>query len=120
MGRHRAGSRRHPVVRQKAAIAVAILLAACSGSSQGTTEGLVVDVKGDLEAVTEFSVLGNDGVEIFVPAADGDFAFPLPHLREHILSGAPIVVFWELHDETKTAVFVDDAGSSSHREDAES
>lgn len=119
MGRHRAGPRRHPVVRPRTAIALAVLLVACSGSSQGTTEGLVVDVKGDLEVVTEFSVLGGDGIEVFSPAGDGDFAFPLPHLREHILSGTPVVVFWELRDGVKTAVLVDDAGTSSHRDEGD-
>lgn len=74
----------------------------------------MVDVQGDLTAVTEFSVLTEDGTEVFVPAEDGDFAFPLPHLREHIISGVPVVVFWEGRDGHKVAVFVDDAGESPH------
>jgi hypothetical protein len=95
-------------------VLLAALLAACGSSDQGTTEGLVVDVQGDLSAVTEFSLLTQEGTEVFIPAEDGDFAFPLPHLREHIISGVPVVVFWEDRDGRKVAVFVDDAEQSPH------
>jgi hypothetical protein len=89
-------------------------LASCGTADQGTVEGLVVDVQGDLSTVTEFTVLTDQGQMSFIPAPEGDFAFPLPHLREHILSGVPVVVFWEEHDGTRVAVMVDDAGESEH------
>ena len=120
MGRHRtrAGSPLRPTrLSSLAALLPALLaglLAACGSPDQGTIEGLVVDVQGDLRAVTEFSLLTEDGTEVFIPAEDGDFAFPLPHLREHIISGVPVVVFWEDHEGRKIAVFVDDAGQSPH------
>ena len=113
MGRHRTGF--GGSLRPTRLILIAAVLAACGPSAdQGTIEGLVVDVQGDLSAVTEFSVLTEDGTQVFVPSEDGDFAFPLPHLREHIISGVPVVVFWEDHHGQKVAVFVDDAGESSH------
>lgn len=112
MGRHRTGT--GDSLRRRRLILTAVLLAACGSADQGTVEGLVVDVQGDLSAVTEFSVLAEEGTVVFVPAEDGDFAFPLPHLREHIISGVPVVVFWEDHDGQKIAVFVDDAGESAH------
>ena len=91
-----------------------LVLASCGTAHQGTVEGLVVDVQGDLRAVTEFTVLTDQGQMSFIPASDGDFAFPLPHLREHILTGVPVVVFWEERDGTRVAVLVDDAGESEH------
>ncbi|MGF1667852.1 MAG: hypothetical protein ACFCVC_16455 [Acidimicrobiia bacterium] len=95
---------------------VALLLtSSCGGAAdRGSVEGLVVDVEGDLVTVTEFTVLTDAGQMRFTPAPDGDFAFPLPHLREHIISGAPVVVFWEERDGTMVAVLVDDAGDSPH------
>lgn len=93
---------------------VLLLLASCGTTDQGTVEGLVVDVQGDLRAVTEFTVLTDQGQMSFIPAPDGDFAFPLPHLREHIISGVPVVVFWEDRDGERVAVLVDDAGESGH------
>jgi hypothetical protein len=101
-------------LRRVAALLALTMLASCGQTDQGTVEGLVIDVQGDLSAVTAFSVLTEDGTEVFVPATDGDFAFPLQHLREHILSGIPVVVFWEIRDGVKFAVLVDDAGESAH------
>ncbi len=111
MGRHRAGAGR---LLRRTFIGAALLVAACGTAGQGTVEGLVVDVKGDLSAVTGFTVLTDEGQMSFVPASDGDFAFPLPHLREHIISGVPVVVFWELRGDTRVAVLVDDADESEH------
>lgn len=101
-------------MRRIGALLALMLLSSCGSSQQGTLEGLVVDVQGDLSAVSQFSVLTESGIEVLVPATDGEFAFPLQHLREHILSGVPVVVFWELRGGEKFAVFVDDAGESSH------
>jgi hypothetical protein len=113
MGRHRAGAGR--LLRRALTGLVALLLASsCGATDRGTVEGLVVDVQGDLVAVTEFTVLTESGQMRFVPAPDGDFAFPLPHLREHIISGVPVVVFWEDRDGTMMAVLIDDAGNSPH------
>jgi hypothetical protein len=91
-----------------------LLLTSCGADDRGTIEGLVVDVQGDLTSVTEFTVLTDNGQMRFIPAQDGDFAFPLPHLREHIISGVPVVVFWEDREGTRVAVLVDDAGDSPH------
>jgi len=91
-----------------------LVMTGCGSADQGTLEGLVIDVQGDLTTVSEFTVLSTDGTQTFVPAEDGDFAFPLQHLREHIISGVPVVVFWEHRDGQTIAVIVDDAGESEH------
>jgi hypothetical protein len=100
---------------KRLAASLALLLAACASTDdQGTVEGLVVDVQGDLRVVSEFTLLTEEGQMTFVPASDGDFAFPLPHLREHIISGVPVVVFWQDRGGSLVAVLVDDAGESGH------
>lgn len=114
MGCHRAGVGRFRAVSRLLAACLLLLTAGCGSSDQGTIEGLVIDVQGDLTEVSEFTVLSTDGQQTFVPAEDGDFAFPLQHLREHIISGVPVVVFWEQHDGQLVAVLVDDAGESDH------
>jgi len=111
MGFHRARSRR---LGPLTLAFLALVSVACGTASQGTTEGLVIDVRGGLDGVTEFSVLTPGGTLVFVPDPDGDFAFPLPHLREHILSGIPVIVYWEeLPDGSLSAVHVDDAPGSA-------
>ncbi len=83
---------------------------------RGVAVGMVVDVVGDLTTVREFTISTDDGERMtFVPAPDGDFAFPLPHLQEHVRSGAPVAVAWEEDDAgTRWAIGVDDAGDSPH------
>ena len=66
--------------------------------------GVVVAVDGDLSEVRGFSVLALDGAVLeLVPQAgllfDGG---PLSHLRDHLVSGAPVAV--EYHVEAGVAV----------------
>ena len=91
-----------------------MVLAGCASSEQGTVEGLVTAVEGDLTTVKGFSVLVEGEQRQFVPAEDGEFAFPLPHLGEHLRSGDPVVVFWEHRDGTDYAVRLDDADPDAH------
>ena len=91
-----------------------LLLAACSGADQGTVEGLVTAVDGDLSEVRSFSILTEGTERRFVPADDGDFAFPLPHLGDHLRSGEPVVVFWETRDGVNYAIRLDDADPRAH------
>lgn len=113
MGRHRAGVGRVQAVNRLMACLL-LVITGCGSTDQGTLEGLVIDVQGDLTGVSEFTVLSTDGPQAFVPAEDGDFAFPLQHLREHTISGVPVVIFWEQRDGQMVAVVVDDAGESDH------
>lgn len=83
-----------------------MMVAACS--SQGEVIGLVTSVDGDLEQIQSFVVLV-DGIEyVFVPAADGDFAFPLSHLREHLRSTDPVRVTYQEMEGRLMATTVDD------------
>jgi hypothetical protein len=80
---------------------------ACAQNS-GTARGVVVTVEGTIDDVTAFSVLV-EGEELrFVPVEDGDYAFALPHLREHRLTGEPVLVGWEIMDNVRYALSLAD------------
>ena len=84
-----------------------LVLATCTQTSR-TVRGVVLGVEGSLTEVTAFTLLvDGDGVR-FVPADDGEFGFPLPHLREHQRSGEPILVGWQTIDGIRYAVSVAD------------
>lgn len=91
------------------------LLGACAAEGRNQVEGIVVDVVGDLTAVDRFTVRTNRGEMLtFVPAPDGNYPFPLSHLREHQASVSPIVVaFDEREDGVLIATSVDDADESA-------
>ena len=87
-----------------------LALVGCSGKPGTSVVGVVVDFQGDLVTVESFSVLTPDGIELeLVPAADGDFAFPLPHLREHLATGDPISIRYVEDGAVLVAVAVGDA-----------
>jgi hypothetical protein len=69
----------------------------------------VIDVQGDLASVESFTVLTEDGPVVYLPDVEITAPFPLPHLRDHILSGEPVVVLWEIREGVEVAVSVDDA-----------
>jgi hypothetical protein len=84
-----------------------LLVVACAQTS-GTSRGIVLGVEGSLEEVTSFTVL-IEGEEItFVPVEEGDYDFPLSHLREHQRTGEPILVTWELDDGSRKALALAD------------
>lgn len=88
------------------------LLPACDASESGTTVvGVVVDYQGDLVAVDSFTVRTVSGEVLQLrPADDGDFAFPLPHLREHMVTGDPIEVEFMEESGSMVATAISDAG----------
>lgn len=75
-----------------ATLIVTTLLSACSAPTPNQVTGIVTAVDGDLTSVTAFEMLAEGRTWRFEPAPDGDFAFPLAHLRDHLRAGDPIVV----------------------------
>lgn len=75
-------------------IGLLFLLASCSPNS-GTAMGVVLAVEGDLTEVSSFTLLVEGDELTFQPVADGDYPYPLSHLREHLRDGSPILVTWE-------------------------
>lgn len=84
-----------------------LLLAACAQTS-GTVRGIVVGVEGSLDEVTSFTMLVDGEEMAFFATEDGDYAFPMSHLREHQRTGEPVLVTWEMKDGTRTAVALAD------------
>lgn len=68
------------------------VMSACSTTPSNSVTGIVTAVDGDLTTVASFEVLSDGETLRFVPSPDGDFAFPLPHLRDHLRVGDPVVV----------------------------
>ena len=87
--------------------ALAILVVACTPTS-GTAKGIVVSVDGDLTTVESFTVLVEGDELTYYPVEDGDYAYPLPHLRDHQRTGQPILIGWELEDGNLYAVILED------------
>lgn len=85
----------------------ALFSAACSQSS-GTVMGVVIDVDGDLEEVRSFTLLVEGDEMTFVPSSEGEYDYPLSHLRDHLRDGVPIRVGWERRDGELIAVSLDD------------
>lgn len=108
LGRTELGGARAQRLRQLSVIIVLSLgIIACSQGS-GTVRGIVVEVEGDLSEVTAFTVLVEGELIRYMPLENGDYAFPLPHLREHQRSGEPVLVGWETVDGERVAVSLDD------------
>lgn len=84
-------------------IMVGGLVAACSTPTSGTMKGIVVDVQGSLTDITEFTLLVEGDQVTFHPIPNGDYDFPLAHLREHMRTGQPVLVGWEREDNGQTA-----------------
>lgn len=92
-----------------------VLTTACSSSDQ--VRGVVIEVDGDLTSVESF-VLRTDSGELItiVPAADGEFGFPLPHLNDHRTSLSPIVVELDPSMDPPRAVSIRDADDANGHE----
>lgn len=92
--------------------ALALLLAACSSAAETpparTVTGIVVAVDGDLSEVTAFTVSVGGEELTFTPSPAGDYAFPLPHLRDHLRDGAPVRVGYVDEDGALVAVSLAD------------
>jgi hypothetical protein len=84
-----------------------LTLVACDQTS-GTALGLVTSVEGDLQDVTSFVVLVEGDELEFTPSPEGDFDFPLSHLREHQRTGEPVLVGWELVGSVRYALTLAD------------
>lgn len=101
---------------------LALTLAAACGESEGdgggngasreTVRGVVLEVEGGLASVDSF-VLRTDEGEVLevVPAPDGDFRFPLPHLHDHRRTSEPILVELDRSTDPPRATAVQDADS---------
>jgi hypothetical protein len=95
------------VLKIFAIIVMTVGLIACNQTS-GTARGVVTSVDGSLEDVTSFVVLVEGSELEFLPAANGEYDFPLSHLREHQRTGEPVLVGWELVGSVRYALSLAD------------
>jgi hypothetical protein len=90
-----------------AVVALTLSLACCTQTS-GTARGVVTSVEGTLDEITSFVLLA-DGSELeFSPVPDGEYDFPLSHLREHQRTGEPVLVGWEFVGSVRYALSLAD------------
>ena len=96
---------------QRLALFLAVLtLATGCGSNLQQEVGIVIAVHGDLTSVESFTVRTDDGRDlVLVPATNGDFDFPVSHLRDHLVSLEPVEVVYETRPVgTKVAIAIRD------------
>lgn len=86
---------------------VLLCLVSCSQGGD-TVRGIVISVEGDLSQITSFEVRADGETLSFEPAPNGDFDFPLAHLRDHLRTGDPVVVGYEVSDGRNLATSVAD------------
>ncbi len=90
---------------------LALLPAACGGTTDVEVRGVVVDVRGTLTEIESFEVRSDRGeTYLFVPSNDAVFGdeAPLSHIRDHLRSGEPVVVTYSERDGELVADRVDD------------
>ena len=88
--------------------ALMIALVPACASTTGRTTGVVVEVEGTLGDVEAFTVLADGEETIFLPIDGQEYEFPLDHLRDHLRSGEPVIVDWELRDEERYVLAITD------------
>ncbi len=97
-------------LRRLTALVIIVMVAsllACTQTS-GTSLGVVTSVEGSLDEITAFSVLIEGSELRFLPVEEGDYAFPLSHLREHQRTGELLFVDWELVGSVRYALSLAD------------
>jgi hypothetical protein len=95
------------ILKIAATVLMIIALVACNQTT-GTARGLVTSVEGGLQDVTSFFVLVEGDELEFTPTPEGEYAFPLSHLREHQRTGEPVLVGWELVGSVRYALSLAD------------
>ena len=95
-----------------AVLGLALAITACGTPGEGreTVRGVVLEVNGDLKSVESFVLRSDDGDVLDVlPAPDGDFRFPLPHLHDHRRTLEPVIVELDRSVDPPLATAIRDA-----------
>ena len=95
-----------------AVLGLVLIVASCGGSSEDREEvrGIVLEVEGDLGSVESFLLRTDEGEVLrVVPAPDGDFRFPLPHLHDHRRTSEPLLVELDRSYDPPRATAIRDA-----------
>lgn len=95
-----------------AILGLVLIVAGCGGPGEDPEEvrGIVLEVEGDLASVESFLLRTDDGEVLkVVPAPDGDFRFPLPHLHDHRRTAEPVLVTLDRSYDPPLATAIQDA-----------
>lgn len=95
-----------------AVLGLALIAAGCgdAGERREAVRGVVLEVDGDLTSVESFVIRTDDGdVLEVIPAPDGDFRFPLPHLHDHARTLEPVLVELDRSVDPPLATAIRDA-----------
>lgn len=95
------------IARQLLTALVLLGLVSCSQSG-GTVRGIVVSVEGSLSEVTSFDLRAGGETLRLEPAPGGDFDFALVHLRDHLRTGDPVIVGYEVSEGRNLATSIAD------------
>ncbi|MDQ3782251.1 MAG: hypothetical protein M3349_04845 [Actinomycetota bacterium] len=90
-----------------AALVAVTAVVGCSGTSIEEVTGVVVDVTGDITTVDRFVVQTGDGERLEFQVAPGvTFAngAPIGHLTEHVQTGEPVEIRYEVLDDGSRVV----------------
>ena len=85
-----------------------VLLVPACASTTGRTAGVVTEVEGTLTDVESFTVLSDGEETLFFPIEGQEYEFPLDHLRDHLRSGEPVIVDWELRGDQRYVLAITD------------
>ena len=109
-----------------AALGLVLIVTGCGGASEDPEEvgteqvgveqvrGVVLEVDGDLTSVESFLLRTDEGEVLrVVPAPDGDFRFPLPHLHDHLRTSEPLLVELDRSHDPPRATAIRDADDPS-------
>lgn len=90
-----------------------LVVAACAGSSTEQVTGVVIDVTGDITTVERFVLQTQDGERLELVVAPGVIfadGAPIGHLSEHVQTGSPVEIRYEvLDDGSRVVQAIDDA-----------
>lgn len=90
-----------------AALVAVTAVTGCSGTSTEEVTGVVVDVTGDITSVDRFAVQTDDGELLEFQVAPGVIfadGAPIGHLAEHVQTGEPVEIRYEVLDDGSRVV----------------
>jgi len=94
--------------RRFLAAALLVMIVSCGGG-RDKARGVVIEVEGGITDITGFLLRLPDGRDLRLRPADGVLFHenaPLGHLRDHLRSGEPVEVEYEILDDGTAIAYV--------------
>lgn len=88
---------------------------------EATVTGVVIDVVGDLAGIDNFTIRLEDGSDLVLRLVEGllfDETAPIGHVRDHLISGNPVLATYEVNAEgAAVATAIGDAAGGTNGHD---